>query len=115
MVGMKNQIDASLFVFTIEFRISVLMANQCTTSNAIQIENGKMISRAVMREIADLAIVVSSAEHFVVSVDEFSVVINDVKTVVRLVASHETMRRPEDKPELKFSRQIEHTTCALRQ
>src|SRR5215831_617130 len=42
MVGMKNQIDVSLFVFTIEFRISVLMANQCTTSNALQIENGNL-------------------------------------------------------------------------
>ena len=91
------------------------MANQCTTSNALQIENGKMISRAVMREIADLAIVVSSAEHFVVSVDKFSVVIDDVKTVVRLVASCEAVRRPKDKPELEFSRQIEHMRCALRQ
>lgn len=87
VIGVKHELNASALVFTVEFRIPVIVANQCATPNSPDLKNTEMASRAVIRQVASLFGCIACAEHFVVAVDYFAGIVDNVKTIVRFVGS----------------------------
>jgi hypothetical protein len=85
MERVEHYLDASAFVFPVQFWIAIIVADQRTASNAFDGEQGKVVTRAIMGEVARLARSVPGAKHFVVAIYELTLVVNDVEAVVRFV------------------------------
>lgn len=92
MVGVEHQLDAPAFVFAVQFRISIIVANQRTTPNALYSEDAKMTSGTIVGQIDGLSRAVSCAEHLVVAIDELTVIVDDVEAIVRLVQACQSVR-----------------------
>ena len=104
VVGVKHELDTPAFVFSVQLRITVVVADQGTASNSSDGEHAEMAPWAVVGEVTPLAGPVAGAEHLVVTVEEFAPVGNDVEAVVRFVPPRESMRRPKDDPEPQLAR-----------
>jgi hypothetical protein len=113
MVRVEHELEAPTFVFAVQFRIPVIVANQGAAPDALDREDAEVVSWTVVGQITDRSRPVSCAEHLVVAVYELAAIVDDVEAVVRLVLSCKPVRRPEDDPDVKLTCQIEYPLRAF--
>jgi hypothetical protein len=92
MVGVEHKLDASAFIFAVQFRIPIIVANQRTAPNALYRKDAEVVSWTIVGQIDGLSRSVSCAEHLVVAIYELAVIVDDVEAIVRLVPACQSVR-----------------------
>ncbi len=87
MIRMKHQLNIPFLVLAIQFRISIIMADERAANDTFYSKYAEVIARAIVSEISGLAQFVSCAKHLVVTVDNIAVSIDDVEAVMRFVVA----------------------------
>ena len=90
--GMEDQLHSTTLVLPIQLRKRIFVADQHPAGNALQSENAEMITWAVVRQIAESPVAITSTEHLVVSVNENPSTVDDIDTVMWFVLTSQTMR-----------------------
>mgnify|MGYP002806175202 CR=1 FL=1 len=85
VVGMKQQLNATVFLLTIEFIVAIVMTDQCTAANCLDIEYAKVTGGSVMDQIT------GGAEHLVVAINDSAAIVDHIEAVMRLVTPGQPM------------------------
>ena len=106
VIGVKHQLHAACLVGAVQFGITAIDTNERAATHALYVKQGEVISRRVVREVARAPHGVSPQESLVVSINNQSLIANDVETVMRFVGRRQSMGGSENDPEFKRSREI---------
>ena len=87
MVGVKNEVNAQLLILAIEFRVSILMTDQCCADDTLDGKYTEVIPGTVVRQVACSSKLVSGAKPFVVTIHQSSMIIDDIQTAVGLMTA----------------------------
>jgi len=99
---MKGDLNTLLLVVSIQLGISIVVADQHSTTNATNLEDARMVARGVVSEISRSFGTVARAEALVVAVDDVATIIDDVRAVVRFSPPRESMAGSENHPKLQL-------------
>ena len=106
VIGVKHQLHAACLVGAVQFGITAIDTNERAATHALYVKQGEVISRRVMREVARKPHGVSPQESLVVSIDDQSLIADNIETVMGFVGRRQPMCGSEDDPELKRSREF---------
>ena len=102
MERVEHQLHPPLFVLPIELRIAIIVTDQHTALDPLDVEGGEMVARTVVFQIEPFAVGSRTAEPLVVSVHNFSPAVDDVETVVRLVPTAQWVGGAENHPQVEL-------------
>ena len=102
MERMEHQLHPTLLVLPVKFRIAVIVTDQHTALDPLDVEGGEMVARAVVFQIEPFAVGSRTAEPLVISVHNFPPAVDDVETVVRLVPTAQWVGGAENHPQVEL-------------
>jgi hypothetical protein len=103
VVRVKHQLHTLLLVFTVQFWIPVVVADQHSAADASNGEDAAVISRCVVREVARLPRPIPRAESLVVAIEDLAAMVYDIYAVVRLPTTREGVAGTEEYPDSERS------------
>src|SRR5690606_7428531 len=105
--GVEHQLDATSLVLPVQLGIPVVVADQRSAANTVDLPRAEVVPRRVVRQVPGRPGAVAGAEALVVAVDDLTAAVDDVDAVVRFVPAAEAVRRPEDDPHPQLPRQLQ--------
>ncbi len=108
VIRVEHQLNTFALISPVHFGVSVVVANLHSTPYALYREKAKVIAGGVMLQVAIIFSLAPRAKHFVVAIYEFTVGIDDVQGIMRLVRPRKPVAGAEDNPYLDSTSETEN-------